>query len=101
MDLSNSKSPSDSSGLLGTEVLGNVLLVLVELTELLSLGEVDNSQDSGNGLSNLRDLSGLNTLGRLLDAELGELLLETGKLLLKLSLVLVTKFRSLNTNLLK
>lgn len=101
LSLSNSESSSDSSGLLDTEILGDVLLVLVELTELLSLSEVDDSQDSGNRLSDLRDLGRFDALGRLLDAELGELLLETGKLLLKLSLVLVTKFRSLNTNLLK
>lgn len=94
------KSSSDGSSLLGTEIFGDILLGLVELTKLLSLSEVDDSQNSGNGLSNLRDLSWLNiVVGSLLDTEFGELLLETSELFLKLSLGLVAKFRSFNTNL--
>lgn len=100
LSISDRESSSDSTGLLGAEVLGDVLLGLVELTELLSLSDVDDSQDSGNGLSNLGDLVGLDLVaGSLLDGELVKLLLEAGKLLFELSLSLVAKFRSLNTNL--
>lgn len=100
LGLGSRESSSNSSGLLGTQVLGDVLLGLVELTKLISLGKVDDSQDSSNRLSDLRDLSRLDIVaGSLLNTELGKLLLEARKLGLKLSLGLVAQFRSLNTNL--
>lgn len=64
LGVSNRESSSDSSGLLGAQVLGNVLLGLVELTELFSLGEVDDSQDLGNSLSNLVNLGRLDVVAR-------------------------------------
>lgn len=96
--LGRGESSSDSSGLLTSEILGQELLVLVELTDLLSLGEVENGQNSGNVLSDIVDLGELTALGttELLDTEVSELSLELDKLALKLSLGESREFGSLH-----
>lgn len=93
------KSSSNSSGLLGSEILGGVLLALVELTELVSLGEVDNGQNLGDGSSNVTNSSVSEGVGNLLDSQLLKFLLEVDKLLLELSLGLLSEFDSLNLGL--
>lgn len=95
------KSSSDSSGLLGSEVLGHVLLVLVELSDLLSLGEVEHGEHSGDVLSDIVDLGELAALGatKLLDSESSELLLELDELALELGLGESGEFGSLNLGL--
>lgn len=96
--LGSGESSSDGSGLLASEVLGEELLVLVELTDLLSLGEVENGQNSGNVLSDIVDLGELTALGtaELLDTESSELSLELDELALKLSLGESREFGSLH-----
>lgn len=90
LNLSSRESSSDGSGLLSTQVLGDVLLGLVELTELVSLSEVNDSKNSSNRLLDLVNLGGLNSVGGgLQDTELGKLLLKRRKLSLELSLGLV------------
>lgn len=49
--LLGSQSSSDGTGLLVSEVKGEVLGLLVELPEVLPLLLVDDSEDSGNGLA--------------------------------------------------
>lgn len=46
---------SNGSCLLSSEILWNELLVFVEFSQLVSLGKVDDGQDSSNGLSNMVD----------------------------------------------
>lgn len=45
------ESATQSSGLLGSQIQGLVLLTLVELPQVLFLCLVDYSQDSGDGLA--------------------------------------------------
>lgn len=47
------EAASDGTSLLGTEIEGEVLLVLVEETELLTLGSVDDGQNSGDRSSEI------------------------------------------------
>ena len=44
---------AQGAGLLRAEVEGQVLLFLVEETELVALGGVDDGQDAGDGLANV------------------------------------------------
>lgn len=93
---------SDSTGLLGAEVEGKVLLALVELAEVGTLLLVHNSENAGNVLAervDAEDLAG-RTTGNLLDAKVEELGLELLKLLGEVSLGLRLKFECLNLNLL-
>lgn len=90
---------SQSSGLLLSQVLWNELLVSVESSDVLSLESVDDSQNSGNVLSdntNLRD----SWSGQLLDLERSKLLLQLEQLLLQLLLRLSSQFGNLNSGLL-
>lgn len=45
------EASSDGAGLLGSEVEGKVLLVLVEDTELRALVGVDDCEDTGDGFA--------------------------------------------------
>jgi hypothetical protein len=45
------ETAADGTGLLGSEVEGSILLVLVEEAELLALLKVDDGQDASNRLS--------------------------------------------------
>lgn len=45
--------PPDGTGSLGAEIERKVLLALVEDAELLALGSVDDSQDTGNRLADI------------------------------------------------
>lgn len=96
--LGRGESSSDGSGLLTSQILGHELLVLVELSDLLSLGQVENGQNSGNVLSHVVDLGELSALGssELLDSESGELGLELDELALELSLGKSREFGSLH-----
>lgn len=96
--LGRGESSSDGSGLLASEILGHELLVLVELSDLLSLGQVEHGQNSGNVLSDIVDLGELTALGatELLHSESGELSLELDELALKLSLGESREFGSLH-----
>lgn len=47
------EAAADSAGLLGSEVEGSVLLVLVEQAELLALCGVDDGEDTGDGLADV------------------------------------------------
>lgn len=84
------QSSSDSTGLLVSEVKGEVLGLLVELPEVLPLLLVDDSEDSGNGLADSVDLGQLasRATGDLLHPQRGKLSLELGKLLQKVLLAL-------------
>lgn len=88
------QSSSQSSGLLGSQVLGQVLLTFVEASDGFSLVLVDDSQDSGNVLSHQRDLGQGSLLG-LLDSQRGQLLLEFNKSGFQLVLRFGSKFVSL------
>lgn len=100
LTLGSSESLSDSSGLLSLKILGGVLLVLVELTELLTLSVVNDGQDAGNRLSGLTQLGSLDVAVRsMLDTELGKLFLETEEFVLELSLGFVVVFSSLRVGL--
>ena len=110
-----SQSSTHSTGLLDTEIQRNVLLLLVEETELFTLGLVDDSQDTSNVLTGftaaytrvsysniiytlyLQFLS--STTGNLLNTEVSKSLLLFVKDLEKLSLVLVTEFVCFNGSL--
>jgi len=50
------QASSDGTGLLRSEVEGEVFLVLVEEAELCSLVGVDDCEDLGDGLSDIMDL---------------------------------------------
>lgn len=88
--LLGSQSSSDGTGLLVSEVKGEVLGLLVELPEVLPLLLVDDSEDSGNGLADSVDLGQLasRATGDLLHPQRGKLSLELGKLLQKVLLAL-------------
>lgn len=43
----------DGTGSLDTEIEGQVFLALVEDAQLLTLGSVDDGQDTGDGLANI------------------------------------------------
>lgn len=47
------QAAADGTSLLGAEVEGKVLLVLVEQAHVVSLLGVDDGQDTGNGLANI------------------------------------------------
>jgi hypothetical protein len=72
--LERSQSSAHSTGLLDTKIQGDELLLLVEETELFTLGLVDDGQDTGNVLAGLSNLLGTTT-GHLLDTDFGKLLL--------------------------
>jgi hypothetical protein len=113
------QTATDGAGLLGTEIQGSVLLALVEQTKLVTLGLVDDSQDTGDSLASsttIIQVSKIHGMGYdtgaqflhllesssssdLLDTERGKLLLELIELLGKLSLVLVAKFVGFNGDL--
>jgi len=81
--LVRSQPASDSTGLLCSEVQGQVLLLFVVLAEVLSRLLVGNGQDTGNGLANSGDSGKLGSSGRgdFLDAESEKLALELIELL--------------------
>lgn len=100
LGLVRSESSSDGSGLLSTEVLWKVLLALVEFSELLSLGEVDDSEDTSDGGLDFGNLGRSDVVGAgALNTELSKFLLEGDELLLELSLGLFTELESLDTGL--
>lgn len=76
---------SQSSGLLGSQVLRDVLLAGVQGSDVLSLVGVDDSQDTGNVLSDDADVWD-GRLGQLLHLQGGQLLLQLQQLLLQLLL---------------
>jgi hypothetical protein len=83
------QATADGAGLLGPEVKGKVLLVLVEQAELSALLGVDDGQDAGNRLADVVDLGELGARrDDLLNAELAQLGLELTELLGELVLVL-------------
>ena len=92
------QSSSQGSGLLGSQVLWLVLLTLVQLSDSLSLLLVDDSQDTGNVLSDSVD-SWKRWLGQLGNLKLSKLLLQVKKLRLQLLLRLGSQFVRLNTGL--
>ena len=51
--LVGSQSPPDGTGLLWAEIERNVLLSLVEKTELVALLQVDDGQDTGNRFADI------------------------------------------------
>merc|ERR1719150_567736 len=59
-----SEGLADGAGLLGPQVQGNVLLVLVQLPEVLLLLLVHDNVDPGNGLANDADLGELGSCTR-------------------------------------
>lgn len=100
LGLGSGKSSSDSSGLLSSKILRSVLLLLVELTELLTLSVVDDGQDAGNGLSSFVQLGRLDVAARsVLDTKLGKLLLESKEFVLELLLGFVAVVSSLRVGL--
>ena len=100
IELGSSESSSNGSGLLGSKILGDVLLALIQLSELLTLSVVDDGQDASNRLSDLVQLGRLDVAVRsVLDAELVELLLEALEFFLELSLGFVLEFSSLRVGL--
>lgn len=92
---------ADSTGLLGTEVEGDVLLALVELAQVGTLLLVGDGQNAGNVLAQRVDAKDLarRTTGNLLDAKVEELGLELLELLAKVSLGLGLEVECLNLNL--
>lgn len=82
---------SQSSGLLGSQVLWKVLLASVESSDVLSLSSVDHSQHSSNVLSDGTDLWNGRS-GQLLHLQRGQLLLQLSQLLLQLFLGLGFQF---------
>lgn len=80
---------SDSSGLLGSQVLWLVLLASVESLDALSLVSVDDSQNTGNVLSDGVD-SWQRWLLQFLHFQVGQLLLQLNQLLLQFLLGLGT-----------
>lgn len=92
------QSSSQSSGLLGSQVLWNVLLTSVESSDVFSLGSVDDGQNSSDVLSDNRDLWN-SWLGQLLDLQRGQLLLQLDQLLFQLVLGLASQFGNFNTSL--
>lgn len=80
---------SDSSGLLGSQVLWLVLLAGVESLDTLSLVSVDDSQNTGNVLSDSVD-SWQRWLLQFLHFQVGQLLLQLNQLLLQFLLGLGT-----------
>lgn len=110
------KAAADSTGLLGTHIKRLVLLVLVQLSNLLTLLLGHHGQDTGDGLTDmaaigtkknyesnvstnkwplvhLGDLVG-STRGDLLDTKRGKLLLEVSDLLGKLGQSLLAQLKS-------
>ena len=88
---------SQSSGLLGSQVLWNQLLAGVQLSDALSLVGVDDSQNSGDVSSDNGDL--WHGLGDLLDLQRGQLLLQLKQLLSQLFLGLGSQFSNFNDGL--
>jgi hypothetical protein len=83
------QAAADGASLLGPEVKGQVLLVLVEEAELSTLLRVDDGEDAGDRLADIVDLGELAARGDdLLDAKLAQLRLELTQLLGELVLVL-------------
>lgn len=89
------QSSSQSSGLLGSQVLGDVLLAFVEASDGFSLVLVDDSQNSGDVLSDNVD-SGQRSLLDLLHSQGGQLLLELNELRLQFFLGLGSDLVSLD-----
>jgi hypothetical protein len=56
--LSGRQPSPDGTSLLGTEVQGQILLVLVEQAELGALLQVDDGQDAGDGLAQVVAMEG-------------------------------------------
>lgn len=89
---------SQSSGLLWSQVLWNVLLTSVESSDVLSLKSSDDSQNSSDVSSDNTDLRNCWS-GQLLDLQGSQLLLQLEQLLLQLLLGLGSQFCNLNTGL--
>lgn len=92
------ESLADGAGLLRPQILGNVLLVLVELPDILLGGLVDDDVDAGDVLTHNADFGELagGSSGHLGDAEGGELSLELFELLGQLFLLLSAQFVALH-----
>ena len=119
LTLIGSQSATHGTGLLDTQIQGDVLLLLIEKTQLFTLGLVDDSQGTSNVLANFTTTSlllaykdpihkwlilhlvklGSRATSNLLNAERSKLLLLLFKGLEKLSLVLVAKFVCLKRSL--
>ena len=92
---------ADSTGLLGTEVKGDVLLALVEPAQVVALLLVHNGENTCNVLAQSVDAQDLarRTTSNLLDTKVEELGLELLELLGKVSLGLRLKLECLNRRL--
>ena len=93
------QSSSQSSGLLGSQVLWLVLLTLVQFSDSLSLVLRDNSQDTSDVLSDSVDLW-QRWSGQFLNLQFGQFLLQFNQLVFQLFLGLGSQFVSFNTGLL-
>lgn len=92
------QSSSQSSGLLLSQVLWNVLLTSVQSSDVSSLVSSDHGQNSGDVLSDEGDLWD-SWLGQLLDLERSQFLLQLSQLGLQLLLGLSSQFCNVNTGL--
>ena len=91
------QTTADSTGLLRAEIQRKVLLVLVEESELRSLLEVDDGQDTRDRLAEVVDSVQLSPGGsNLLNAQLAELRLELAERLQQVLLALAPESTSLD-----
>jgi len=97
-ELGLGEGPADSAGLLLPDVLGRVLLALVQLADLLLLLLVVDGEDASDLLADALDLGELGggAAGHLGDAEGGELTLELVEGLEELVLGLATELEGLD-----